>query len=133
MHSYYDFEKYEFKSEFGGISQRSYPDKAADFLVENKIKGNFFNDFNSGAYLLGRTFPDIKVFIDGRADPYGDELIVTYRNITLVRPKWQESLQAYDVHTAIIGANSTLSLAMNADPAWTRVYQDDVAEIFVNQ
>ena len=30
--------------------------------------GNFFNDFNSGAYLVGRAFPKIKVFID-RAKP----------------------------------------------------------------
>jgi len=71
VRSYYDFNKYELKSEFGGISERSFPNKAADFLVENNIKGNFFNDFNSGAYLLGRTFPNIKVFIDGRTEVYG--------------------------------------------------------------
>ncbi len=81
LRSYYDFEKYELKSEFGGISQRSYPDKAVDFLVENKIKGNFFNDFNSGAYLLGRTHPDIKVFIDGRTEVYGGDFFRKYRDI----------------------------------------------------
>ncbi|MCK5260187.1 MAG: tetratricopeptide repeat protein [Candidatus Omnitrophica bacterium] len=81
LRSYYDFDKYEMKSEFGGISQRTYPDKAVDFLVENKVKGNFFNDFNSGAYLLGRTHPDIKVFIDGRTEVYGGEFFRRYRNI----------------------------------------------------
>ena len=39
-----------------------------DFLVANKVKGNFFNDFNSGAYLVGRCSPNIKVFIDGRTE-----------------------------------------------------------------
>ena len=81
MRSYYDFEKYELKSEFGGITQRSYADKAVDFLVENKVKGNFFNDFNSGAYLLGRTFPDIKVFIDGRTEVYGGTFFKRYQAI----------------------------------------------------
>ncbi|MBL8013025.1 MAG: tetratricopeptide repeat protein, partial [Candidatus Omnitrophica bacterium] len=42
-------------------------------LVENKVKGNFFNDFNSGAYLIGRTYPNIKPFIDGRTEVYGSE------------------------------------------------------------
>jgi len=79
--SYYDFDKYELKSEFGGVSLRSYPTKAVDFLVENKIQGNFFNDFNSGAYLLGRTFPDIKVFIDGRTEVYGPEFFKRYRKM----------------------------------------------------
>lgn len=70
---YFDFDKMEMKSEFGGITQRSYPDKAVDFLVQNNIKGNFFNDFNSGAYLVGRCFPNIKVFIDGRTEVYGPD------------------------------------------------------------
>lgn len=79
--SYYDFGKYELKSEYGGVSQRSFPDKAVDFLVENKVGGNFFNDFNSGAYLLGRTFPDIRVFIDGRTEVYGGAFFREYREI----------------------------------------------------
>ncbi|HQP10660.1 MAG TPA: tetratricopeptide repeat protein [Candidatus Omnitrophota bacterium] len=79
--AYYDFDKYELKSEFGGISQRAYPDKAVDFLVKNEIQGNFFNDFNSGAYLIGRTFPDIKVFIDGRTEVYGGNFFKKYQEI----------------------------------------------------
>ena len=81
VRSNYDFNKYDFKSEFGGVTLRGYPDKAADFLVANKIKGNFFNDFNSGAYLLGRCFPDIKVFIDGRTEVYGGAFFKQYLKI----------------------------------------------------
>lgn len=81
LRSYYDFDKYELKSEYGGISKRSYPDKAVDFLVEHKVRGNIFNDFNSGAYLLGRTFPDIKVFIDGRTEVYGGAFFKQYQKI----------------------------------------------------
>ena len=81
LRSYYDFDKYELKSEFRGISLRSFPNKAVDFLVENKVQGNFFNDFNSGAYLLGRTFPDIKVFIDGRTEVYGGKFFKDYQKI----------------------------------------------------
>ncbi len=75
---YYDFERYERKSEFGGVSLRNFPYKAADFLVNNKISGNFLNDFNSGSYLVGRTFPQIKVFIDGRTEFYGKDFYNEY-------------------------------------------------------
>lgn len=78
---YYDFDTYKRKSEFGGVSKRFYPYKAADFLVENEIKGNFFNDFNSGAYLLGRCFPNIKVFIDGRTEVYGGAFFKKYQKV----------------------------------------------------
>lgn len=80
-YSYYDFEKFEHKSEFGGISQRAYPDKAVAFLKENKLKGNFFNDFNSGAYMIGHVYPDIKIFIDGRTEVYGGEFFKEYQKI----------------------------------------------------
>jgi len=81
--SYYDFEKFKLKSEYGGVSQRNYPDKAVQFLIDNKVKGNFFNDFNSGAYLVGKVYPDIKAYIDGRTEVYGGEFFKKYQKIWL--------------------------------------------------
>ena len=43
---YFDFDKFERKSEYHGVSLRDFPFKAVDFLVDNRIDGNFFNDFN---------------------------------------------------------------------------------------
>ncbi len=78
---YFDFDKYERKSEFGGISQHQFPIKATEFLVKNKVKGNFYNDFNSGAYLVGHCFPNIKVFMDGRTEVYGPAFFKYYLEI----------------------------------------------------
>ena len=77
----YDLNTYEYKSDFGGVTLTNFPIKAVDFLVENKVKGNFFNDFNSGAYILGHCYPNIKVFIDGRTEVYGGEFFKQYRKI----------------------------------------------------
>jgi tetratricopeptide (TPR) repeat protein len=90
LRGYYDFDKFERKSEYGGLSQRNFAHAAADFLVDNGIKGNFFNDFNSGAYLLGRAAPDIKVFIDGRTEVYGGEFYRTYQEI------WKGDKELFD-------------------------------------
>ena len=73
---YFNFDTFERKSEFEGVSLRNFPYKAVDFLVNNNIKGNFFNDFNSGAYLIGRTYPNIKPFIDGRTEVYGSDFFI---------------------------------------------------------
>lgn len=70
--NYYDFSGHQFKSRLLGIiEQDNYPKKAADFLLENGISGNILNEFNSGAYLIGRAYPKIRVFIDGRTELYG--------------------------------------------------------------
>jgi len=81
LNGYFDFDKYERKSEFGGVSQRNFPNKAVDFMVANNVRGNFYNDFNSGAYLVGRMHPNIKVFIDGRTEVYGPKFFHRYLDI----------------------------------------------------
>ncbi len=138
LRGYYDFDKYERKSEFGGISQRSYPTKAADFLVENEIKGNFFNDFNSGAYLIGRTSPNIKVFIDGRTEAYGGEFFNKYRAI-LDKGDTETFNQLVEKHN-LVGAflNSTKQHIPEAilkylyeSPQWHMVYFNYDAVIFL--
>ncbi len=78
---YYDFDRQVQKSEYKDVALKTLPYKAANFLIENQIRGNFFNDFNSGAYLVGRTFPFIKVMIDGRTEVYGAEFFKDYRSM----------------------------------------------------
>ncbi len=105
---YFDFDVYERKSEYGGVSKRNFPYQAVDFLIANRIKGNFFNDFNCGAYLIGRTYPDIKVFIDGRTEVYGAEFFKTYQKIWKGGNKkiFKELAKKYNITGALLnGAN----------------------------
>lgn len=81
LNGYYDFDKYERKSEFLGVAQRSFPEKGVDFLLQNGVRGNFFNDFNSGAYLIGRAYPQVRVFMDGRTELRGGKFFKYYYTI----------------------------------------------------
>ena len=137
---YFDFDTYHRKSEFFGISKRVYPYRAVDFLVQNKIKGNFFNDFNSGAYLVGRVYPNIRVFIDGRTEVYGANFFENYQKI------WKDGnahVFAYFEHKFnITGAflnNAKQDIPQNVLKMfhslkdWSIVYLDDDAVIFLKQ
>lgn len=138
LNGYYDFGTYERKSEFGGISKRVYPDRAVDFLVENKVKGNFFNDFNSGAYLVGRVFPDIKVFIDGRTEVYGPEFFKYYQSLWEMDDAdiFADMLDKYQITGALLNSvhqpipkNALTYLYESKE--WAPVYFDDDAVIFL--
>ena len=137
---YFDFDTYNRKSEFFGVSKRAYPYKAVNFLIQHKVKGNFFNDFNSGAYLIGRVSPNIKVFIDGRTEVYGANFFETYQKI------WQggdaKVFADFERRDNITGAflNNAHqqipreSLKMfHAFKNWSIVYLDDDAVIFLKQ
>lgn len=140
LQGYYDFDKYERKSEFGGVSLRSYPDKAVDFLERNDIRGNFFNDFNSGAYLVGRVFPKIKVFIDGRTEVYGGKFFAQYLKL------WEEGdsalfaevIDKYHITGALLNSvrqhiPKKVLKYFYTNPDWAVVYFDYDAVIFLRR
>ncbi len=135
---YFDFDKYELKSEFGGVTQRNYPNKAADFLIANEVKGNFFNDFNSGAYLIGRCHPNIKVFIDGRTEVYGPEFFRYYQKIwgEANTEIFEEAVKRYNITGVLLNtihenAPPKLLLHIYQNKDWVPVYFDYDAVIFL--
>jgi tetratricopeptide (TPR) repeat protein len=134
---YYDFDRFERKSEFGGISLRNFPYKAVDFLSQNHIQGNFFNDFNSGAYLIGRMFPDIHVFIDGRTELYGPEFYSKYSKIWRGDTKlFEEAVKQYHLtgvllNSVYVPASEQLISYLYNHPDWKLVYFDFDAAIFL--
>ena len=136
---YFDFDTYERKSEFGGVSQRNFPHKAVDFLIENNIQGNFFNDFNSGAYLVGRCFPDIKVFIDGRTEVYGSQFFELHDLAWRGDEKTLEELMGkYQLTGAFLGtvyapAPIRLVSYLFQNDDWALVYFDYDALVFLRK
>jgi len=135
-HGYYDMDTYERKSEFGGVGLRSFPHKAVDFLVQNKIKGNFFNDFNSGAYLVGRCSPGIKVFIDGRTEVYGPQFFSRYKKAWGEADGLAPALDKFKITGAFLhSAKSTIPTAtlkfFHNSKEWVPVYFDYDAVIYL--
>lgn len=139
-HGYFDFEKYERKAEFRGVSQRNFPNKAVDFLVENNVKGNMFNEFNSGAYVIGRCHPDIKVYIDGRTEVYGPEFFKHYLKIVHKEDidVLKSDIDKYDISIVLIntvrseGPEKVLRFLYD-DADWKLVYLGHDGIIFLKE
>ena len=108
-----------------------FPVSAVEYMRNHDLPPTLFNEYAWGGYLIWHLWPQTPVFIDGRADPYGDELIMAYRQTIMALPGWETVLEAYDVHTVLIAPQTALAAAMVQDPAWRAVYTDDLAVIFV--
>ena len=135
---YFDFDIYERKSEFGGVSKRSFPYKGVDFLVANNVRGNFFNDFNSGAYLIGRCYPKIRVFMDGRTELYGAKHFANYQKIWKDGDKemFETYARTYHLTGAFLNSinnhlNENLLKLFYNNKEWVPVYFDYDAIIFL--
>ncbi len=113
--------------------REAFPVDAVDFLVDNEITGNMFNLYRWGGYLIWRLYPEQAVFIDGRADVYGDAFIDEYLRVYQLREGWSEPLASYDVELILIDRASALSTVLNESLAWDRAYTDEMAAVFVRQ
>jgi hypothetical protein len=113
--------------------KEAFPVDAVDFIEEQGITGSMYNLYHWGGYLIWRLYPDQKVFIDGRADVYGDAFIDQYLQIYQLREGWEEPLDAYGVKLVIIDRGSSLSTVLNASPEWERRYADEKAAIFARE
>jgi len=111
--------------------RENFPVDAVDFIEEQRITGNMYNLYHWGGYLLWRLYPDQKVFIDGRADVYGDAFIDQYLQVYQLREGWEEPLDIYSVNLAIIDRGSSLSTVLNERSDWERRYADEKAVIFI--
>jgi hypothetical protein len=111
----------------------AFPVAAADFLEQSQIAGNMYNLYHWGGYLLWRTYPERLVFIDGRADVYGEKLIDEYLQVYQLRETWLDPLNRYHVTFTIIDNGSPLSTMLGQQGDWQRVYADDQVAIFVRE
>jgi hypothetical protein len=84
-----------------------------------------------GGYLIYRMYPARKVVVDDRHDLYESSRIRQYLILTQGETGWQGVLQGWQIRTALLPADSTLSNLLRELPReWRVVYEDSVAVIF---
>jgi len=106
-----------------------YPVTAVDFLEQNGLADQpGYNSYNWGGYLIWRGHP---VFVDGRADVYGDEFLFYYLQAFEVRQNWAEPLTDFDVSYVLMERGSPLITLLLASGDWQEAYRDDIAQIVV--
>ena len=91
-----------------------------------------FNRYEWGGY-IGQHRPDELIFMDGRADVYGDELLRMYVSIIGVEGDPQRLLDRYDIDHAVFPPDTPLAEWFDASEQWTRGYADDIAVVWLRR
>ena len=107
------------------------PVEGVTYLKENGVQGNLFNKYGDGGYIIWE-IPDVKVYIDGRADLYRDEFLSEYDQIYNAEDGWVELLEKWDIRTVIVEPEATLAKVLVYEN-WNLVFEDDRAVIFYKE
>lgn len=125
---------------FGAGPSWWYPERAASFLLRERLPPHLFNNYNLGGYLAWRAGPEYAVYIDGRAVPFGAEQFFHYLSLMQQvpdSPEWQREADARNINTLLL--SSTRYPALGSIPLkqfcqsgiWRPVYLDEVSAVFV--
>jgi hypothetical protein len=115
------------------IEAQEFPAAAVDFISNQKPPQPIFNEYAWGGYLIWRLYPDYRVYIDGRADVYGDELMKEFLAVNDGKPTWREPLDTHGIRTVLIKPDAALASLLRQDSGWQNDFEDKQAVIFVRR
>ncbi len=101
------------------------------YLAEHPPSGRMFNDYALGGYLISALDPPRKVFIDGRADMYGEEIFTDYGKIAKADKEADALLAQYGVDWIIFPWDRPIVRYLMAGGDWAEVYRDSEIAILV--
>lgn len=86
------------------------------------------NEYAFGGYLI---FKGVKVFVDGRADMYGDAWVQQYLAIVGgQQPDVDKAFKRWNITWAIVSPKDGIVRVLDERPGWRRLYSDPYAVLF---
>jgi len=114
------------KSESIYCETLKYPCGAIEYIKKEKPKGNMFNTYTWGAYLVW-VLRDYPVFMHGRFPDL--DVLHDYQKVTSLSPEWEDILTKYQIGWMLLPRNEMLENVITMKGVWKEVYSDDRAII----
>jgi hypothetical protein len=112
---------------------QKFPAAAVDFILAERPPQPILNEYVWGGYLIWKLYPNYRVYIDGRADVYGDKLVEEFVAIRDGKTTWRESLDNHGIRTVLVASDVALASLLRQDSGWLKVFEDKQAVIFVRR
>ena len=125
---------------FGAGSSWWFPERAAEFILNEQLPANLFHDYTLGGYVTWKLGPQYRDFVDGRYMPFGTELFTEQRNLVSLPPDspgWRTAEEQWNLNTILfpvsryagLGSFPLQDYCQNAN--WKLVYLDDTGAVFL--
>lgn len=108
----------------------NFPVKAMAWLRENKPAGNLFNDYNIGGVLTW-LLPEYPVYVDPRADLYGDAFLMEAWDLLDGKGDWETTARTWEIGPVLIPSDSQLAQQLHYSSQWQWIMEDQGYDLFI--
>jgi len=111
-----------------GAMESAYPVQAVKWVEAHHPQGNMLSEYNWGGYFswLARDYP---VFVDGRTDLFGDEIIDQWIQVIQAEDGWQAVLDRWNVRLILVQTDRPI-VQILGQKGWKQLYKDNQAILF---
>jgi hypothetical protein len=113
---------------------KEFPTAAVSFIAAHQPPAPILAHYNWGGYFIWKLYPKYRVYIDGRADLYGDafmdDLAAAYY---LKADAWRTLLSTWGIRTVVLPPDAPVVTALRILPDWQEMYADNQAVVFVKK
>lgn len=106
-------------------SREYYPVQAVQILQEQGFSGHVLNSYGWGGY-LDWNLPSGKVFVDGRTDLFGDEILTQYLAMINASSGWQDLFDRWDIHHVLLEPTQPV-IPLLKSTGWQVIYEDSAS------
>lgn len=117
----------------------NYPETTVRFLKEHGVKGKIFNTYGYGGYIIWHLWPNIPVFIDGRAVTIYDQDFFWLSGLVYQNwEAWEKVVDRYGVEIVLVKDDrekgySPLFYWLDEDEDWRLVAFDDNSNLYLKR
>ena len=120
-----------------------FPEGAAAFVERENLPARIFSAYSEGSYVAFRLGPKYRNYIDGRAIPFGAQLMLRAGRLKASppdSPEWEQEAERYGVNTILVPIGRYVALQFFpvlkqfcASDVWVPVYLDETGAVFVRR
>ena len=110
-----------------------FPEKAIAFLRSGDYPRKVFAYYDWGGYAIWKLYPEYRVFVDGRADLYGSDLLHQFQTAVQLRTGWRGVLDGWRVEAVLVPPSCAIAQALLLDSEWHVAFSDPKAIILVRR
>lgn len=109
---------------------REFPAAAVAVLAKTQPPGPLLNHYNWGGYFIWKLYPEYPVYIDGRADLYGDRFMDDFAATYHLKGRsWRAPIESWGICTVVLPPDAPLVTALQSLPEWKTTFADKQAVI----
>ncbi|MBI5641881.1 MAG: hypothetical protein HY954_00235 [Deltaproteobacteria bacterium] len=113
-----------------GLEKGQYPEGTVAFMKKEGIKGNIYNEYIFGGYLIYE-YPEAKVYIDGRTPTVYSPYFFWQSRLVNNPARWDRLVAELSIDMALIKLDSPFCKNLHLSPEWKAVSFDDISILFL--